>query len=183
MTRNRRSLILGVLLALTLGVSCTAGDPTSTDLSIDPGGDPRGQLPGGMGVAYGSSGTTDLLTCKPLPYLTNTKLIGPKGGKLKVGSHVLDIPEGALSEDVSITAEQISDSSNSVRFSPEGLEFAKSAELTMSYENCTLVLLPKKIVYTTELLTILELLPSTDKFQSKIVTGRIDHFSRYAVAY
>ena len=70
-----------------------------------------------------------------------------------------------------------------MRLSPEGLTFAVPAELTMSYENCTEVMLPKRIAYTTELLKVLELLPSRDKVQSRAVTSPLDHFSRYAVAY
>jgi hypothetical protein len=71
-----------------------------------------------------------------------------------------------------------------VRFSPEGLRFEKPATLTMTYDNCALVLLQKKIVYTDEKLKILEVLKaSLDLFKSKSVTAPIDHFSRYAVAY
>jgi hypothetical protein len=72
---------------------------------------------------------------------------------------------------------------NSVRFSPEGLKFASPAVLTMGYQNCALVLLPKRIVYTSELLKVLDILRTTDLFGSKSVTAPIDHFSRYAVAY
>jgi hypothetical protein len=71
---------------------------------------------------------------------------------------------------------------NSVRFSPE-LEFAKSAKLTMSYKNCLIVLLPKKIVYTDENLNILDVLRSLDLFNKRTVSAPIDHFSRYALAY
>jgi hypothetical protein len=43
--------------------------------------------------------------------------------------------------------------------------------------------LKKRVVYTDELLKILQLLPSKDATRSRTVTGKIDHFSRYAVAY
>jgi hypothetical protein len=73
---------------------------------------------------------------------------------------------------------------NSVRFSPEGLRFEKPAVLTMTYDNCALVLLQKKIVYTDEKLKILEVLTnSIDLFRKKSVQAEIDHFSRYALAY
>ena len=72
---------------------------------------------------------------------------------------------------------------NSLRFSPEGLRFEKSADLTMSYENCLVVVLKKSIVYTDENLKILEVLRSLDLFGKRTVTAPIDHFSRYAVAY
>jgi hypothetical protein len=84
---------------------------------------------------------------------------------------------------VTIVAEQLKGSVNSVRFSPEGLTFDQPAELTMSYNNCSGTESPKSVVYTDEQLKILQLLRSDDKPQTKTVTSPIDHFSRYAVAY
>ena len=106
-----------------------------------------------------------------------------QGGKIKVGSHVLEIPAGALAGYVTIVAEQITGSTNSVRFSPEGLTFDRPALLTLSYDNCLAPPVARKIVYTTDRLEILELLKSVDKVQTKTVISPIDHFSRYAVAY
>jgi hypothetical protein len=126
---------------------------------------------------------TDLLVCLEQNYQITRKIIGPAGGEIQVGSHKLSIPRGALREKELITAEQMPGTTNSVRFSPRNLRFKKSAELTMSYKNCLLVLLPKKIVYTDENLTIREVLRSLDLFNKKIVRADIDHFSRYAVAY
>jgi hypothetical protein len=112
-----------------------------------------------------------------------TETIGPDGGTIEVGTHTLVIPKHALSSRVRITAEQVRGRTNSVRFSPEGLQFEKPAELTMTYRNCALVLLQKKIVYTDENLRILEVLKTLDLFQRKQAEADIDHFSRYAVAY
>jgi hypothetical protein len=55
----------------------------------------------------------------------------------------------------------------------------------MSYANCNLLglLLPKRIAYTTERYRILEYLLSIDNLLSKQVTGRLKHFSQYAVAW
>jgi hypothetical protein len=135
------------------------------------------------GVIGGVFDITDLLTCKEQKYVAVTETVGPKGGTIKVGEHILDIPAGALSRKVNITAEQMRGSTNSVRFSPEGLRFEKPAALTMSYRNCLVVLLPKSIVYTTEKFKILEVLRSLDLFNKRTVSAPIDHFSRYAVAY
>jgi hypothetical protein len=128
-------------------------------------------------------GLTDLLVCKAQPYAVTRKTIGPDGGTIDVGTHSLVIPRGALSKKTTITAEQISGRTNSLRFSPAGLRFEKPAPLTMSYKNCLVVLLSKHIVYTDEKLKILEVLRSLDLFSKKTVTAPIDHFSRYAVAY
>jgi hypothetical protein len=126
-----------------------------------------------------------LLNCTPLPYSLSAATIGPAGGSLSVGPHTLVVPEGALSGPVTISAELISDHVNSVRFAPEGLQFRKAAALTMSYSNCSGpgMLLPKKVAYTNELLSILELIQSVDVAAQKKVTGQLQHFSRYAVAY
>jgi hypothetical protein len=101
-----------------------------------------------------------------------------------VGNHKLVIPQGALRTWFTIKAEQTTGSVNSVRFHPQGLHFDEPAKLTLSYENCSqLIPLPKKIVYTTEKLKLLEILLSLDLFEQKSVTAPIDHFSRYAIAY
>lgn len=143
---------------------------------------------GGAGTAAGgvlgaAFEVTNLLTCTEQKYVEVRQTVGRRGGKIKVGDHTLEIPEGALSRDIKIKAEQMPGSTNSVRFSPEGLRFQKPAALTMSYRNCLVVLLPKKIVYTTEKFKILEVIQSIDLFNKKKVTAPIDHFSRYAVAY
>jgi hypothetical protein len=190
--RSLRSLALAFVLAA--GLSCTASDSTApTESSDEQQSSPSfgliGDLTGGLtdvtGTVVGTLGSvTDLLLCSPQKYAVTTETIGPKGGEIVVGSHRLNIPKDALSRKTKITAEQIRGSNNSIRFSPEGLRFEKSAELTMSYENCALVLLPKKIVYTDEKLKILEVLKaSLDLFKKKTVTAPIDHFSRYVVAY
>jgi hypothetical protein len=124
-----------------------------------------------------------LLSCSPQPYVSRTQVVGANGGTILVGTHKLVIPAGALSGDYTIRAEQVTHRVNSVRFSPEGLKFAKPAKLTLSYSNCSPLLLLKRVVYTDELLRILELIPSLDNLRTKTVTGDIRHFSRYAVAW
>jgi hypothetical protein len=90
-----------------------------------------------------------------------------------------------LAQPVLITAEAPSDSVNSVRFTPEGLRFVRRATLTMSYANCNLLgrLVPKRIAYTTDALDILSYLLSLDDFVHQRVSGRLEHFSRYALAW
>jgi hypothetical protein len=175
MTFHGNRPLLAILLSLGLGVSCTSGDLGPTDV-------PAVSQFGSVTIVP-TIVTFDLLQCNPQRYISVTKVVGPKGGKIKVGSHSLEIPSGALSQDVTIVAEQVSDVTNSVRFSPEGLRFAQPATLTMSYDNCISTAEPKSIVYTTDQLGILEQLRSADKPQTKIVTSTIEHFSRYAVAY
>jgi hypothetical protein len=197
MSWTRRFSVLGLSLLLLSGVSCTQ-DTSLTEAPVTSSDQPSpqfgliGDLTGGLtstvdgltGTLVGTLGSvTDLLLCSPQPYAADSDVIGPEGGVLNVGSHRLIIPRGALSSRVRITGEQIKGKTNSVRFSPEGLQFGRPAVLTMTYDNCALVLLQKKIVYTDEQLKVLEVLRSLDLFRGKTVTAPIDHFSRYAVAY
>jgi hypothetical protein len=182
--RNRRFVALGLFAALTLGAGCTSSEGPVGPSAAAPAQAPE-LLLGGLvdGTVSKVLSITDLLTCSPLPYATTTRTIGRDGGVVTVGQYSLKIPAGALKTDVQIRAEQMSGTVNSVRFSPEGLQFASPATLTMGYKNCSLVLLPKRIVYTSELLKVLDILRSQDLLGPKTVTAPIDHFSRYAVAY
>lgn len=130
-----------------------------------------------------TTGVLQLLTCSSEPYAVSQERIGAAGGTITVGRHRLVIPAGALNRTVTITAERMPGRANSVRFGPEGLEFQRPAQLTLSYSNCLDVAAPKRVVYTDERLSILELILSEDAARSKTVKGSIDHFSRYAVAY
>ena len=129
---------------------------------------------------------TGLLKCSDLPYAEDTETIGPLGGRLTAGPHTLTIPPGALGQATTITMSAPTGMGvNIVHFEPEGLEFARGASLTMSYANCNLLgrLLPKRIAYTTPNLNILYYLLSLDNIFAKKVTGRVDHFSDYVVAW
>lgn len=129
---------------------------------------------------------TGLLKCSNLPYATTTKTIGVEGGSLSVGPHTLVIPPGALAEPTAITMTLPTGLGvNAVKFQPAGLEFLTPASLTMSYANCSLLgnLLPKRIAYTTDNLQILYYLLSLDNLLSKNVTGTVDHFSAYVIAW
>ena len=134
--------------------------------------------------------------CTPQPADSSTARIGPGGGTLRAGKHMLRIPAGALKRSVVITMSAPSDSVNYVVFGPEGLTFEPGNQptLTMSYRNCS-VNKPGQagleIVYTNDALTAV--LDSTETIAAdtlnSTVGGRLKHFSkyvlksRYAVAY
>src|SRR5437870_4927562 len=126
-----------------------------------------------------------LLACTPMPTTTATQTVGSAGGAIKIGPHTLSIPAGALGAPVTITATAPSGDVNRIQFQPEGLVFQRSAALTMSYANCNLLgkLLPKRIVYTDDALNILSYLLSLDNLFAKAVTGKLSHFSNYAIAW
>lgn len=136
-------------------------------------------------MLFAVKGAPQLVPCKPLKRDKKDKDIDAKGGQLDIGPHSLVIPAGALTKKTRITAEILGDGYNTIRFSPEGLQFAKTAFLFMSYENCE-VSFPQQVqlLYTTDDLTaILEELPSFDDEQDQTVVGQLTHFSQYAVAY
>ena len=128
---------------------------------------------------------TGLLGCTPMPTATATQTVGPAGGVIRIGPHALSIPAGALTAPVTITATAPSDKVNRVQFQPEGLVFQRSAALTMSYANCNLLgtILPKRIAYTSDALAILSYVLSVDNLFAKNVTGKLNHFSNYAIAW
>lgn len=188
MNRNRNILILCLGLALAAGLSCSGETPLATQIdgNTPPGGGTVPPVDSGSVPPIDSGGVphkTNLLMCLQQEYATNSAVIGPLGGQITVGDHTLKISAGALLQDVTITAEQVEDIVTSVRFSPEGLLFAVPAELTLSYKNCSDVKHPKRIVYTDDLLNILEPTLSQDDSSSRQVKGLIWHFSRYAVAF
>jgi hypothetical protein len=170
--RRFAALALGAVLAVM--VACSAADDSA-------GPTPPSELQ--VGGALLSLGDLHLLACSAQSYAVRTQTVGSAGGTIVVGTHRLVIPAGALASPVQIKAEQLTGKANSVRFSPEGLKFAKSATLSLSYSNCSPLLLLKRVVYTNERLGILELLPSIDDLRSRTVSAPIRHFSRYAVAW
>lgn len=195
---TRRLFALGLVLVLSAGVSCTTADaPTAAPeaqpveqpayLLGDLGGVVGGTLDGVLDLTDNVLRTllnvTGLLTCEEQQYAVTAQTVGPEGGVVRVGKHTLVIPRGALSQNIRIQAEQLRGPTNSVRFSPEGLKFQRQAVLTLNYQNCQNVDLPKAVVYTTDGLEVLEILRSLDILRLRIISAPIDHFSRYAVAY
>jgi len=127
----------------------------------------------------------DFLRCEPQEYGGDAEVIGPNGGSIKVGEHELRIPKGALDHDVLITMERPVSELIEVQIQPHGLHFARDVELELSYSHCVQPPLFRPfIVYVDDLQeTILEVEWSVDKKGLKTVTGSLEHFSRYAVAY
>jgi hypothetical protein len=182
----RRMTVLFLATVLLAGVSCTSDDPLAPPApdehssAMQAGGHGDQLL---LGDVIDALKNLHLLSCSPQPYVSRTQVVGTNGGTINIGTHKLVIPAGALSREHTIRAEQVTYRVNSVRFSPEGLSFAKPARLTLSYANCSPLLLLKRVVYTDELLRILELIPSLDNILAQTVSGNIRHFSRYAVAW
>jgi hypothetical protein len=135
-----------------------------------------------------------LVSCRPLPYESVTRTIGPAGGFIEVRHNWLVVPRGALSAPVTITAVAPSDTMAMVRFQPEGLVFQKNALLVLAYDNCRI---PKRVTLRIALVTdafqVIEFLTPVnitldDNRLKKVhgrrqVIGELQHFSNYAVAW
>ncbi len=128
------------------------------------------------------SAVLGLLVCQPEPYISTIKVIGRNGGVIRVGSHKIEIPRNALTKSTVITAERPTGKVASVRLSPHGLQFNRSATLTLDYSHCSYSK-PNRMAYTDEQLNILEYPRAIDDRRNEQVEAKIDHFSRYAVAY
>lgn len=168
-----RSLRAALVLAAFLALGC--GDTSPTEVT-------RGAASQSL-ISRLSEIT--LLACTITDADSVTQTIGPEGGTIHVGPHQLEVPEGALTGSVSITAVAPAGPFVIVRFSPHGLSFERSVSLTMGYGDCLLAgLLPRKqIVYLDDALSVLDLLPSADDRRSGEVTTHLKHFSSYAVAW
>jgi hypothetical protein len=122
--------------------------------------------------------------CQSKPYEVTSGLIGPGGGRLKVGGHVLLVPTGALKATTLITMETPAGNMRRVVFGPEGLTFTsdKPAHLIMSYQGCTIA--PganQEVAYVNESLVILETTPSVSDPASFTVDSKLTHFSEYVL--
>jgi len=72
-----------------------------------------------------------------------------------------------------------------VDFQPQGLRFAKSTTLSLSYRDCGLVQgLLLKTAYVDDNRGILEILSSSkNNALARTLTSKVDHFSGYAIAF
>ena len=183
MKRTRLISMMFLGLLLVAGTSCTTDNTTApAENTIVP---ELGLLDNGG--LLGTGLLKGLLYCRPLASASASQVIGPRGGTIAMGPHTIYFPPNALNRNVTITAQVVSDSVNSVRLLPEGLRFAQGrpAVLTLSYSNCAPLarVVPKRIVYTDEGLSILQILQSIDNILTRKVSAPLEHFSRYAVAY
>ena len=125
-----------------------------------------------------------LLRCPPQRYEGKTAIVGPAGGTLWIGDHVLLIPKNALAQEELIVAEAMPTSLVELKFQPEGLLFQQPAKLSLSYKGCEIPTgFDMRLAYLGTGNEVLELPPSWDWKSYWRILGEIRHFSRYAVAY
>ena len=151
------------------------GAPLELQKKPPSGGSPTGSTPSG--------GVLD--SCKQLVNGSLKQTVGAAGGTLTFGPFTLSVPAGALSKPVTIQAKIPGGSSvNVVQFKPDGLIFQQPASLTVGYWNCAGVAgKTLKVAQVSDSLQILQYLQSATDTATQTVTGALQHFSNYAVAW
>jgi hypothetical protein len=164
------------LLAFVLACSESPTAPTAVSA---PAENPQAGL---LDDLFGAA--DELLFCPTTETLSASETIGPAGGTIAIGPHELRVPAGALSAPVTITATAPAGDHVRVEFQPHGLWFITRPSLRMSYAHCGLLTrLTGKIVYVDDDLQIQEQVTSINDILGQQVTGRIRHFSSYALAF
>lgn len=120
--------------------------------------------------------------CAPRQDDHGSARIGSAGGVLKIGSSTLTVPAGALSTTIEIAGHLKPGPSQTMEFTPEGLQFAVPVSLTMSFAKCQVLGFGVVIAYV-QADTVSEVEPSQVHLLMRTVTAHIRHFSSYAVAY
>jgi hypothetical protein len=209
MKNSRAFSTLFIGLALSVGSACSSDSAplappvieADTDSAVVTSGAPDasllGGLVGGLTSTVGTlTGTVDgivggvtggLISCDVKETQYGSAWVGPSGGIVRVGSHTLVVPRGALKSYTRISATAPKGNTVLVDFQPHGLKFAVPTALTLSYRECGLVGnllggLVLDVVYVDDKQSILEVLPSLNDLLGQRVTGRVDHFSGYALA-
>lgn len=186
LTRSVTALVLAATLVSCTDAPSAPPPPPNQALLGDLVGGLTGTVTGTVGTLTGSLGglLNGLVACRVRETDYGSARIGRNGGIVRVGPHSLLVPPGALDRDVTISGVAPAGSFVKVEFQPEGLQFARPTALTMSYRSCGLL---GTLNYTLVHLeddnrTVLDILPSVPNLLTRTVTGRVDHFSNYAIA-
>src|SRR5438128_3329164 len=138
---------------------------------------------GGGGGGGGGNGGVD--SCSTVLVGMIRQTVGPAGGVVALGPARLTIPPGALSAPVTIQAQiPAGYAGNYIQFKPDRVVFQQPASLTITYSNCSLANATKlKVAQVSDMLQIIQYVPSTNDLDAHTVTGQLQHFSNYAVAW
>ena len=186
LAKRRFASVFALAFAAVLVTSCADdhAPPTAPVAPVEPDPALIGDLLGGVtDVVGGVADGLGLVSCNVRNTHTASAEIGPLGGVLRVGPHVLAVPPGALKEKVRITGVAPEGKHVQIKFEPAGLEFERNTLLTMSYAECSLLSPTRlKVVYVNDNLEILEVLPTLVSVWTRSAKAPVDHFSRYMLA-
>jgi hypothetical protein len=190
----RRSLIPLVLAACATAAAVSCGDPSPVGVDLQT----SAFQPEGTWASPETKGS-GLVACSQT-YDSVTRVIGPAGGLIVVGKHLLWVDSMALRDTVRITAVAPADTVRWVRFQPDGLRFRTngagwSALLFTSFKDCGVPTADTlRIAQVTDSLSIMRYLAPPDSTWIKVrkkawskgnqyVAGVLHHFSQYAVSW
>lgn len=185
--RTLTRLLVALLVTITLACSRDSAPTTAPTVPPLPPAPQAGLIGDLLGtVKVVTAPVQGLLACNVEETHSASRVVGPEGGSIRVGPHVLLIPPNALRQPVRIDATAPAGNRVAVEFQPHGLDFQRPTVLTMSYRECGLGGLLLKIVYVDDSnpdeITILEVLPSLNSLLTQTVTAKTDHFSKYMLA-
>src|SRR6059058_4445302 len=185
MKRDRFRFTLLLAAATAAALSCAdhgITGPTPDDTWI---GAPLFQASTTSKKGGGGGGNGSIDSCSTVIVGMIKQTVGPAGGVVALGPATLTIPPGALSAMVTIQAKiPAGYSGNYVQFKPDNLVFQQPASLRISYSNCSLANATQlKVAQVSDQLQILQYVPSTNDVDAHTVTGQLQHFSNYAVAW
>jgi hypothetical protein len=169
---------IGATLLLGLAAAC-AGDAATGPVASAPEANAT-YYPGSRRTEAASTGTFVPLNCTPRLSSEGSALIGPAGGVLRIGTHRLIVPAGALTEQVQISGTVPAGQPFQIDLQPHGLQFRKAAGLILSTASCTEV---PTIVYLIDQHATSEPIPAFYSNWWKAIACPIWHFSGYAVAF
>ena len=183
---RRFASLFAIALAAVMLTSCADDHalPTAPVAPVAPNPSLIGDVLGGVtDVVGGVANGLGLVSCNVRRTHTGSAEIGPNGGVLRVGPHLLTVPPKALKQKVRISAVAPKGKHVQIKFEPQGLEFERKTLLTMSYSECSLLSpLRLKVVYVNDQLQILEVLPTVVSVLTRTANAPVDHFSRYMLA-
>jgi hypothetical protein len=182
--RNPSAMRLLVVLASVATIVACGEHAAPTALSsVSSGVSFSHRSPTPKGASASSGHQPQVAHCH-IPYdIYKVVRVGPRGGKLDLGdNNTIVFPPGAILVDTTITAHVPAGDSARVQFTPEGLQFAVPAVVTLNYSACITPSANLAVVYL-KADTIAEVEPSVSNPQTRTVKATINHFSSYAVAY
>jgi len=189
--RTQSFLVVATIAAIS---ACSDGSPAEPDraspiaragTAANTLGDILGsQLPGQNGNGEAAQVSKGDVACSPQSGATAVVDVGPRGGLVFVGPHVLIVPPGALTSTVTITATIPDQSVAFVVFEPSGLVFKRPAGLLLSMAGCDT---PSDYVpdvnYVNESGEVVERIEAVYSNYWHAIAAPIKHFSGYAVAW
>jgi hypothetical protein len=174
-----RKLIIAVVFA---ALTACGGDSPTAPVAASPAASrsgTTGYYPGSRLTGKVDEGKLVPLNCEPRKEASGSAVIGPAGGVLRIGTHRLIIPAGALTERVLVSATVPEGRQFQIDLQPHGLQFRKAAGLILDASSCTDV---PTIVYIVDQITLGAPIPAFYSNWWKAIACPIWHFSGYMIA-